>query len=169
MINARLLARRDAATFVDFAILAYYRYSKNRDGRMGVEPGMAMEMFLNDRRTAGLGALDASRRWQASQFGPRRYKVVDWERPRLVRYTVTNHYEPRMEYPPFDPLDSFTMGPAADAYITLRRVPEVNVSFNLIVERRDFETQTGRKSVAMRLRDMRRQLRAATEAARAGS
>lgn len=124
-----------------------------------VEPWIAVEFFLSDRRRAGLGALDARRRLSVARKEISYYKQMDFYTGR-IEYDARLNVPARREYPKLqESLADFFNDNSALACVQLIERPAVMAHLRLPFERSIFDSQTGRRFVAKELRKLRLQLR----------
>jgi hypothetical protein len=119
-----------------------------------VPPLLALMYLRSDRRAAGLGALDATRRTGRTIM---RYKERDLLNRRVL-YTLRNKLPPRDVMPDFDFDAPICGAAAADSFVTITRLPAVDVARRVGVDERDMEN---RGLVARWLRQARREIASA--------
>ena len=115
-----------------------------------------VDWFLDDRRAAGLGALDEARR--RPRGGPvRNVKYFDYLSERVI-YRARIVRPERLEFEPYRP-ETLLLGNRASATRTARRLPPVNVAFNEAFHAYELQDQHGRDHIAHVLRKHRQQMR----------
>lgn len=134
----------------DILDLAKARYPK-------VPLTLALRYFSSDRRHAGLGALDASRRRPRRHEQVRNYKELNLVDGR-VYYTVVRDTPLRWDYPRDEPM--YALG-APMPPIQLIQTPAVCAVRKLPVQLRDLDDQAGRRRIAMTLLRLRAEIKKA--------
>jgi len=124
------------------------------------EPALALMQFASDRRRAGLGALDIAKRNPGKRKPIRHTKEV-WQDGRVYYKSVLD-IPARLVYLPPQPAISLAAFKAQLTVKTERR-PAVKQVRVLPIEFRKFECQSGRREVAMLLRELRKGIRAADQ------
>lgn len=135
-------------------------FLKQAHARYPREPlTLALMMFESDRRMAGLGALDITKRLHRKNEG---YKFVSNTKQMHVLngtcvYQLAVHRLAFFEYPEFDSLMP-TEGSGAEC-VTVTRKPEKFSERWVPVNPRDLWTERGRDMIAYTLRKVRREMR----------
>ena len=107
--------------------------------------------MASDRRAAGLGALAKTQ----GRGNVRNRKTADPLRP-VIHYTRTIDVPPRDFYEPFKLGELSVEASEATATITVSRRPAIRDCKAVQIDRRDFESQSGRDMVARMLRRLRK-------------
>lgn len=135
---------------LDVAALAHARYPDD-------PIDLAIMFFMSDRRAAGLGALDESKRPRGRR-PVRNSKYVDIITGQ-VHYDRTIDVPAHREWPVVD-FSSYCIGDtAATDTVTIINAPGRKAHMALRLDRRMFERQSDRRIVAAQLRELRRSTR----------